>query len=412
MKKFPKLFLLCVFISMFNSTNVLGQDFWQKIHFPNDNGISWIKSNASGELFCTTSSGVYKSTDDGITWKILGLDSIPTYYLEIDQRTGYIYVVQNNRQNIAYSTDNGVTWNETTLNSTSNIISIYSSKNKDLFAGAWGRIYKSPDCGESWQCVHKSDLSMMVTSIIESEDGILFAGVTGFMGGGGVYRSDDNGDNWEHVGLDNEYISCLQFNSDGILYAGSAGNYESGIGGFYKSSDLGDTWELLNEELLVESLVIDADNILYATTNYDFDSSGMFKSKDGGITWKRIISGMDDPRVFYITMASTGYLFVFGNSENNIFRSVEPVAAGSGVFETNYPLSLKAYPNPCTDYLQIDGIKNYSSAQIIITDIMGREVYNGNYTGSSINISNLVKGVYILNVKEDGKCGTYKIIKK
>jgi photosystem II stability/assembly factor-like uncharacterized protein len=402
------LFLIC---SSFVNV-AFGQDFWEVISPPSDDSISStnirdisrIKSNASGELFCTTLNGVYKSTDDGINWELVGLEGLPTTCLEINPITGYIYVAQY--KDILYlSKDNGVTWNKTEFENITGISCIHSSKNNDLFVGNWWGIHKSTDCGNTWNyCVLQANIDgFNVTQIIETKEGILFASVTSFMGGGGVYRSDDNGDNWEHIGLDNDYVSTLTLNSEGTLFAGSFGNYHTGQGGVYKSVDLGQTWELCNPKIDALSLAIDGENTLYAGIYYDFGvPMGVFRSTDEGVTWEHLISGMSDARIDYVTMSHTGYLFATNTFYRFAYRSVKPVT--TGIFENPAEISLKIYPNPFTDRLQIDGLTS-NRATISICDIQGREVYRGNYTGNTntINLSNLLPGVYILNVKADDK---------
>ena len=410
--KIKKVLLFAILFSVYSSfvDMAFGQNFWEE-YFVASTKIRKVKENSIGDLFCATLNGVFKSIDSGKSWECIGLEDFSLYSIEINPDNDHIYVGLSNA--IYRSTDNGATWQKLEYSFNDNVSCLYFSQNKDLFAGSWGSIFKSSDGGESWKSVHTCDNTLETTSIIDAGNDILFAGITGWMGGGGVYRSDDNGDNWEHIGLDNDYVRTLAFNSEGALFAGSIGNFHTYKGGVYKSSDLGQTWDACNTEIEAMSLVIDAEDVLYTTINYDNsppeNPGGMFRSTDNGITWERIVSGMSDPRVFYLTMSHNGYLLAFGNDTGKIYRSVKPVA--TGIFDTAIDISLKPYPNPFTDKLQIDGITS-SSATISISDIQGREVYRGTYTGDAINMSNLLPGVYILNVKADGKSGAYKIVKK
>ncbi len=406
--KIKKVLLFTILFSVYSSfvDMAFGQNFWEE-YFVASTKIRKVKENSAGDLFCSTSDGVFKSVDMGKTWGCVGLEELSLYSMEINPDNDHIFVGLSRA--IYRSTDNGETWQKLDYSFNDNVSCLYFSKNKDLFAGTWGGIFKSSDGGESWTRIHICDNSMQTTSIIESECGTLFAGITGWLGGGGVYRSDDNGDIWEHVGLDSDYIYTLAFNSEGTLFAGSIGNYHTYNGGVYKSFDLGQTWELCYGYKEPTSIIIDAENTLYVTNNYDEAVPGMFRSYDEGATWERIVSGMSDPRVYYLTMSHNGYLLAYGNDTGKIYRSVEPVP--TGIFDTAIDISLKPYPNPFTDKLQIDGLTS-DRATISISDIQGREVYRGIYTGDAINLSNLLPGVYILNVKADGKSGVYKIVKK
>ncbi|WP_299365856.1 T9SS type A sorting domain-containing protein, partial [Winogradskyella sp.] len=59
---------------------------------------------------------------------------------------------------------------------------------------------------------------------------------------------------------------------------------------------------------------------------------------------------------------------------------------------------IKVYPNPASDFIQIDGI--VQEYDYIIIDINGKTITKGK-TGAnnSINIQNLAKGTYFLNIE-------------
>ena len=69
---------------------------------------------------------------------------------------------------------------------------------------------------------------------------------------------------------------------------------------------------------------------------------------------------------------------------------------------------LKIYPNPTSDIVYIDG--NYSQLKVVVYDILGKQVMNKSIT-KSIDISQLKKGVYILQLFDGAKLTTQRIIK-
>ncbi len=81
-------------------------------------------------------------------------------------------------------------------------------------------------------------------------------------------------------------------------------------------------------------------------------------------------------------------------------------------------LDVKVFPNPSTELINIQ-INHSTIEQIMvaITDLQGKEVYNGKYAGVSniigINTAAYVLGTYILSLKNTNNqlLGTYKIIK-
>ena len=81
-------------------------------------------------------------------------------------------------------------------------------------------------------------------------------------------------------------------------------------------------------------------------------------------------------------------------------------------------LDVSVFPNPTSDLLNIR-INHSSIEQVVvsITDLQGKEVYNGKYAGISntigINTASFSTGNYILSLKNSSNAvlGTYKIIK-
>jgi len=71
-------------------------------------------------------------------------------------------------------------------------------------------------------------------------------------------------------------------------------------------------------------------------------------------------------------------------------------------------LDISIYPNPTSDIVYIDG--NYSQLKVVMYDILGKLVMNKSIT-NSIDISQLEKGVYILQLSDGAKLTTQRIIK-
>ena len=72
-------------------------------------------------------------------------------------------------------------------------------------------------------------------------------------------------------------------------------------------------------------------------------------------------------------------------------------------------LDISIYPNPTSDIVFIDG--NYTQLKVVVYDILGKQVMKESIT-NSIDISQLEKGVYILQLSDGAKVTTQRIIKK
>ncbi len=133
--------------------------------------------------------------------------------------------------------------------------------------------------------------------------------------GDGLYKSEDGGNRWKKVGLNNsEHIGKIIVdprNSD-VVYVAAIGPLWSSGGdrGLYKTTDGGTTWDTvlyISQHTGINDIVMDPRNpeVLYASAlqrrRHVFTyigggpESGVYKTTDGGKNWKKINAGL--PRV-------------------------------------------------------------------------------------------------------------------
>ncbi|MHB8423533.1 MAG: WD40/YVTN/BNR-like repeat-containing protein [Gammaproteobacteria bacterium] len=196
---------------------------------------------------------------------------------------------------------------------------IPTEPNVFYFGGADGGVWKTPDAGLTWQPLfqHEASISVGALAIAPSNPEIIYVG-TGqvaarydVVAGDGVYRSDDGGKIWTHVGLENTHrigrIWVDPRNPDTVLVA-ALGSYFSPNQqrGVFRSTDGGRHWQ---QVLFVNSRTgavdISADDahpdVIFAATwqarMYPWLSyykpqagpgSGIWKSTDEGKTWVRL----------------------------------------------------------------------------------------------------------------------------
>jgi len=187
-------------------------------------------------------------------------------------------------------------------------------------ASASGGLWKSTNRGVTWRNVFDT---MAVSTfgdvaIAPSNPQVLYAG-TGEQNnrqstswGNGVYRSDDGGESWRHLGLEEtRHIGKVEVHplDPDIVYVAALGNLwaPSTQRGVFKSTNGGATWDrvfFVDEHTGVVDLVMDPSNpdVLYAAAyqrlrrtwgfNGGGPGSGIFKTTDGGATWTELTNGI------------------------------------------------------------------------------------------------------------------------
>ena len=187
-------------------------------------------------------------------------------------------------------------------------------------ASASGGLWKTTNRGHTWRNTFADQTVSTFgdVAIAPSNTDIVYAG-TGEQNnrqstswGNGVYRSDDAGETWQHLGLtQTRHIGKVIVNpiNPEIVYVAALGNLwqPSEERGVFRSLDGGQSWE---KTLFVDSytgavdLVINPEDprILYAATyqrlrrTWGFNGGGpgsaVYKSEDSGTTWKQLTNGI------------------------------------------------------------------------------------------------------------------------
>ncbi len=166
--------------------------------------------------------------------------------------------------------------------------------------------------------------------------------------GDGVYKSEDAGASWQHMGLKtSEHIGKIIVHPDNsdVIYVAAIGPLWSkgGDRGLYKSEDGGKNWKAVltvDEHTGVNDIVMSpADpDVLYASTLqrrrhvYTYvgggPGSGLHKSTDGGETWTKIHTGLPEVELGRIGLAVTPA------DPHLVYAIVEAADGKGGVFAT------------------------------------------------------------------------------
>lgn len=108
------------------------------------------------------------------------------------------------------------------------------------------------------------------------------------------------------------------------------------------------------------------------------------------------------------TGGSTGNVQIDEIRTGATYASVTP-AATAGVKESAIA-GLKVFPNPLKgNVLNITSNAN-AAKTVAIFDVLGKQVVNTTTESTTINVSNLTSGVYIVKITEEGKTATKKLV--
>ncbi|MGH9606575.1 MAG: VPS10 domain-containing protein [Terracidiphilus sp.] len=185
-----------------------------------------------------------------------------------------------------------------------------------------GGVWKSTDYGRTWNPIFdgQDTQSIGAIAVAPSDDNIVYVASgeglhrPDLSVGDGIYRSDDAGKTWTHLGLrDGEQIPAIAVDptDPNRIFAAVLGhpygpNEERGI---FRSEDGGKTWKKVlykGDRIGGSDVAIDPKNprIVYASlweetlgpweddNDYSGTHGGLFKSTDGGDTWTQLKNGL------------------------------------------------------------------------------------------------------------------------
>lgn len=292
---------------------------------------------------------------------------------------------------------------------------IFAGTGKDFSAGIPGRLYRSVDCGKTWEVLFEGiGYSQSVNQIefdpnnsnviyaiphpiLKSTDGgstwkdiskgirldwetrvgsfvidpanthIIYAGTGGFFGGT-LYKSTDGGKSWKDLyrnedetpGLRDGVISlAIDPTNSNIIYAGTAWRCL-----IVKSTNAGYTWIVSNDtDGLINSINIDhySSQTIYAAVG---QSVGFMRSLDGGNSWQSFNEGLGDS-------VSGGKIIT--NPKNTDLFSLAASKDNSGVF-------IRKLSNQVWEKFSPSNIVISSYSDIYIPED-GKYLFLGSYSG-------------------------------
>ena len=254
--------------------------------------LAVVESDTYTFYAATATGGVWKTTDNGVTFK-------PVFEKANTHSVGDIAVHQANP----------------------NILWVGTGERANRQSSSWGDgIYVSHDAGESWKHVGLEDSHHIGRIVLHPTDtNVAYVAAMGHLWGPneerGLYKTSDGGESWERLIYVDENTGVVDVamdpNDPNIMYASTYqrrrrpyGFHGGGPGsGLHKSTDGGKTWKELRNGLpegdygrIGISIYRSNPDVVFASveqgfqynasTAYNERRAGLYRSKDKGESWE------------------------------------------------------------------------------------------------------------------------------
>lgn len=303
-----------------------------------------IDPEQTNRLYAATQRGVYQSNDGGATWfkSDYGLGGVIPTSLAVspfDPQTVYAATLG---ADIVKTTDGGQTWQKINIpwmEWTSNVATDPFIDNRLYEGGScMGDILISPDGGSTYHTVKLTlpitytGLPVCANSIVPNphQAGHILAGVDIPLGPGhstshgGIYVSDDYGENWQWVEIGHVISPVTTIvhdpNNPLIVYAGTEG------GEMLKSSDGGATWSTVSTYPGTHTITAIAihpqdSRVIFSVHG---DPNAIWVSTDGGNTWTRLANQPTTGPIWALRFALTSPPTLYaGTMSDGLWRTTD-----------------------------------------------------------------------------------------
>lgn len=352
------------------------------------------------------SYGLFKTTDDGATWKHIGITDYPVSVLEVSgnniiagtndisgnsariplfkttesdsvwsfnlggfagknitalKANGalmYLFDDEGPGNSLVYrSVNNGINWTSTGFNALYfNFVSfviagttIYAGDNSSYYSSS--HVFVSTDQGASWSVVNGG-----IPSTVHTVYALVLNGNAVFAAtDNGIYKNTVGQNSWTAVnsGLTNMIIKSLCV-SGTYMYAGTQG------GGIFRSDYNGSLWTEVNNGI---PLFTDVNCFATKGTNAVFAGSGngVFVSSNNGNSWASVNTGLIDTTITCL-LASTNYLWAGTYSQGVWRRQLSQIIGGTPATPGNITGSTSVCPGSTNTYsvVPVSGATSYT----------------------------------------------------
>src|SRR5579883_180560 len=291
-------------------------------------------ASGNGNIFAATERGIYRSSNKGAHWT-LASEGLP-YDKHITNDTLY--------------------WSINTLFANGN----------NIFAGSGFGVFLSTNNGASWSII---DTGLPIDNSNVTSFAMIGNELFAVIPGKGVYRSTNDGLNWDSAGNVPANINMY------VIVANGNDLFVRTDSGAFRSTDNGDNWIAVNNGLpgrFIDVLMA-SNNVLFAGT----DSAGVYISTNKGTNWISANDGLMNTTVLAFAIYGGN---IFAGTDSGVYRRPLSDFGISAVNEKPNDLpaqfSLQQnYPNPFSANTNVEyRIPNEEHVTLSIYNSLGEEV--------------------------------------
>lgn len=280
---------------------------WVECESPTGGDVHSI-THFGNSLLAGLTGGVYRSSDNGDSWSLVGLQGRDIPCVFVNGTTIFAATNSNNGllvEELYRSMDGGTTWNKISTAPTMTVLS-FGAIGSTLFIGTKNAgIYRSIDNGDTWTQVKTGTFN--VTSIAATTN-TLFAATDL-----GIIATTNLGETWTKITSVNQYSYASITTIADTIFA-----LPQDVGSICKSTDGGKSWKEVNFGIS-SSQTSYSTVALVGTSLFVGGSDGMYRSKDHGNTWSVVNTGIESEEIQSI--AVIGAQIVVGTKKMGCYRS-------------------------------------------------------------------------------------------
>lgn len=387
------------FLFIFFTAIVYGQ--WVNIGLISKSVTGLATYEPAGLIYAVADNNLYKTNNFGQNWTLQSVNGIAVTTVAVDKPTGKLFIGTSNGMYI--SNDNAQSFSQINTGLPGSVV--YPAIKKILIKDGIiaiatnAGVYKSALDSINWTNI-TYNLPAGEINAIEMMDDAFYVGL-----GSGLYRSTSN-NNWEKISDFNILGLTVKNNN---LFLSRLGCYEY----VYKSTDKGNTWNNVSTTYSSCNALTIANKGNELLIGFFYGSA--VSSLDNGNTWTPSPIGpwttiLNFESYNEYILAGTEYYSYMSNSGGVYYRFNSTLGTDNKILTDN---KLAIYPNPSQDFIFID-TKSKENKVVKIYSISGQLVNTVNSRDSkiTINVRDLQKGTYIVELKSGNVLSTQKLIKK